>query len=331
MSIRSDIDFGTIGGILSSGRSHREPLAGQIATIIRYLIATNALQKGQALPALRSGAASLRVNMHTLRRAYQLLDEDGYIETVPSVGYRVKSFNPRQPHTPQLISTLNTFLDDVATEALLRFGLTESDLADLLTARARKRKPASASFVECSTDQAAMHARQVEQVIKAPCAPVDFNIGPAPEGFNITTYFHLDEIERVWPGATSTMHLVHICISPRMAGVIREASHNGRKIIIGEFDAVLGARMAEELSRLDGGSDAELDVAKVSSDSDIRCRKDQTTLLAPRVWSRMPEHVRMNPNTHQIEYDIEPEDAPSLAASYAQFKMTRAHLNRCVR
>lgn len=55
-------------------------LAEQIAVQIRVGIAAEELAPGERLPPARELAKSLRVNMHTVLRAYQRLRDEGVIE-----------------------------------------------------------------------------------------------------------------------------------------------------------------------------------------------------------------------------------------------------------
>ena len=65
------------------------PLYHQIAEALRYRIATGALVPGALLPPLREAAAQWGVNLHTVRRAYGELTEQGVTETCHPVGTRV--------------------------------------------------------------------------------------------------------------------------------------------------------------------------------------------------------------------------------------------------
>jgi len=56
------------------------PLTGQIAASIRRSVADAALAPGDRLPPARQLAQDLGVNMHTVLKAYQQLQEDGLLE-----------------------------------------------------------------------------------------------------------------------------------------------------------------------------------------------------------------------------------------------------------
>jgi GntR family transcriptional regulator len=62
------------------------PVYLQIEGQVKQAIAAGALAAGQALPSVRKLAAQLRVNPNTVAKAYQNLERDGVIRTVPGGG-----------------------------------------------------------------------------------------------------------------------------------------------------------------------------------------------------------------------------------------------------
>src|SRR5487761_1469799 len=62
------------------------PLYLQIESQLKHAIAAGALQPGNALLPVRKLASELRVNPNTVARAYQNLERDGVIRTVPGGG-----------------------------------------------------------------------------------------------------------------------------------------------------------------------------------------------------------------------------------------------------
>ena len=87
-----------------------------------------------------------------------------------------------------------------------------------------------------------MHADQVENLLGQPCEAIVISpLTPAPQGFCVTTLFHLDDIERVWPGRASSFNFVHIDITPHIRAAIAAAQNHSR-IVICEFDAPLATK-----------------------------------------------------------------------------------------
>lgn len=62
------------------------PLYLQIESQVKHAVAAGALAQGDALPSVRRLAAELRINPNTVARAYQNLERDGVIRTVPGGG-----------------------------------------------------------------------------------------------------------------------------------------------------------------------------------------------------------------------------------------------------
>lgn len=62
------------------------PIYQQIIDHIKTMILNNELLVGDPLPSIRALAKDLQVSVITTRRAYQELEKDGFILTVPSKG-----------------------------------------------------------------------------------------------------------------------------------------------------------------------------------------------------------------------------------------------------
>jgi GntR family transcriptional regulator len=62
------------------------PLYLQIESQLKHAVAAGALRQGDALPSVRKLASDLRINPNTVARAYQDLERDGMIRTVPGGG-----------------------------------------------------------------------------------------------------------------------------------------------------------------------------------------------------------------------------------------------------
>jgi GntR family transcriptional regulator len=71
------------------------PIHAQIETQVKNAIAAGGLKPEQALPSVRKLAAELGINPNTAARAYQNLERDGVIATVPGGGTYVADRVPR--------------------------------------------------------------------------------------------------------------------------------------------------------------------------------------------------------------------------------------------
>lgn len=66
------------------------PIYEQIMRQIKEMILAGELTGGEALPSIRSLARDLRISVITTKRAYEELEREGFIETIPSKGCFVK-------------------------------------------------------------------------------------------------------------------------------------------------------------------------------------------------------------------------------------------------
>lgn len=70
------------------------PLYLQIESQVKHAVAAGALKHGETLPSVRKMASDLRINPNTVARAYQNLERDGVIRTVPGGGTYVAGNGP---------------------------------------------------------------------------------------------------------------------------------------------------------------------------------------------------------------------------------------------
>ena len=106
------------------------PIYEQVRDGLRRLMVTGVIQEGEKLPSVRTLASSLAINPNTIQRAYESLEAEGYLYSIPGKG----SF--AAPHTgvdkgrkEELLGRL-----DAVTAELLFLGVG----SDTLTTRVRK-------------------------------------------------------------------------------------------------------------------------------------------------------------------------------------------------
>ncbi len=115
--------------ILISNASDR-PIYDQIYTQIRAHILAGALEPGQALPSIRALAKDLRVSVITTKRAYDELEKEGYVNTVPGKGCYVANQSPalvREAYLTRIEEHLSQ-----AVELAAGCGLSRGELEELL-------------------------------------------------------------------------------------------------------------------------------------------------------------------------------------------------------
>lgn len=70
------------------------PIYDQITQQVKGLILRGELREGEALPSMRLLARELRISVITTKRAYEELERDGFLVTVPGKGCFVAPQNP---------------------------------------------------------------------------------------------------------------------------------------------------------------------------------------------------------------------------------------------
>ncbi|WP_318614283.1 GntR family transcriptional regulator [Sporosarcina sp. YIM B06819] len=105
------------------------PIYTQLANQLIELIARGELSGGDALPSVRSLAADLGMNMHTVNKAYHTLEKKGIIAIVPKSGAII---NPpvqagiQDSHRARIVEELKPIL----AEAIV-LGMGKEDLVTL--------------------------------------------------------------------------------------------------------------------------------------------------------------------------------------------------------
>ena len=62
------------------------PIYEQVVSQIKNMIIQKELKEGEALPSVRSMAAELKISALTVKKAYDLLEEEGFVTTVHGKG-----------------------------------------------------------------------------------------------------------------------------------------------------------------------------------------------------------------------------------------------------
>ena len=106
------------------------PIYEQITQQMKGLILRGELREGEALPSMRLLAKELRISVITTKRAYEELEREGFLTTVPGKGCFVA-----EPDLALFREQSLYLLEDhlaAAAELARTCGLSESELAELL-------------------------------------------------------------------------------------------------------------------------------------------------------------------------------------------------------
>ena len=105
------------------------PIYDQITRQMKGLILRGELKEGEALPSMRLLARELRISIITTKRAYEELEREGFINTVPGKGCFVAPQNPelaREDALRRAEEHLSQAVDIAKTAGLTLSELTET-------------------------------------------------------------------------------------------------------------------------------------------------------------------------------------------------------------
>lgn len=112
-------------------QTSQRPIYRQIEEQITAQIVAGSLPEGGELPSIRELARDLRVSVITVKRAYDELEADGFLSTVPGKGCYV-SIRNRELFREQRLRLIEAKLDEAVAEAK-RIGATRDELVTMLT------------------------------------------------------------------------------------------------------------------------------------------------------------------------------------------------------
>lgn len=110
--------------------SSNTPIYEQIKEQIKNKIVSNELKTGEALPSIRSLAKDLRISVITTKNAYEELEREGYVETIPGKGTYVANKNIELIREEQLQKIENLMDTAVSIAKLSR--ISKEDLQNML-------------------------------------------------------------------------------------------------------------------------------------------------------------------------------------------------------
>ena len=107
------------------------PIYEQVRDNLRRLMVSGAIQEGEKLPSVRSLASNLAINPNTIQRAYESLEAEGYVYSIPG---KCSFAAPRTGVDEERRDRLLGQFDSLTAE-LLYLGVTR----DRLIARIREK------------------------------------------------------------------------------------------------------------------------------------------------------------------------------------------------
>ncbi|SFL93374.1 GntR family transcriptional regulator [Gracilibacillus orientalis] len=103
----------------------KEPIYYQIELQIKTLIVSGQLQAGTALPSIRALSHDLSCSVITTRRAYQDLENNGFIETVQGKGTFIKALESNAQMQIREEVVYSTFKKAIEESKLMGYSLKQ--------------------------------------------------------------------------------------------------------------------------------------------------------------------------------------------------------------
>lgn len=107
------------------------PIYTQLTQQIIEGIANKNIKQGESLPSVRTLAADLGVNMHTVNKSYHELEKKGVISIVPKSGAIVNKIGEKGSDIVQQLDYMEKMLRPVVAEGMVK-GLVMSDFETLI-------------------------------------------------------------------------------------------------------------------------------------------------------------------------------------------------------
>ncbi|MBV4428617.1 GntR family transcriptional regulator [Clostridium tyrobutyricum] len=108
----------------------RDPIYEQITNQVKDNIVRGNISAGKLLPSIRNLAKELKISVITTKRAYEELEREGFIETVPGKGSYVSSQNKELLKEKKMKSIEDKLMEAIEESKII--GLTKSELKEML-------------------------------------------------------------------------------------------------------------------------------------------------------------------------------------------------------
>ena len=108
----------------------KDPIYEQITKQIKDNIIKGSISEGELLPSIRNLARELKISVITTKRAYEELEREGFIETVPGKGSYVSSQNKDLLREKKIKSIEDKLMEAIEESKII--DLTKKDLEEML-------------------------------------------------------------------------------------------------------------------------------------------------------------------------------------------------------
>ncbi len=284
-------------------RQSAVPLYHQIVEALRYAIATGEFKAGDALPTLQDASARWGVNLHTVRHAYQQLARLELVEAAGKAGTRVRAGVGRSPGDRELAR----FIMRTVRTARQRYGMTAEELALMLrTGEVTSPKRPRVYAVECSESQCRGMAEELTERWEVEALPLCFHevrVPPA-DGTLLATYFHYNDLRRLWPETFERIRFVAIHPDRNISSRLRGA----RRVLVAESEITMAQNIVADVKR-HHRHPVRFEPVLVENAADaFEGANRDPVLFSPRMWDRLSEAAKKDPRAVLLRYYFDSRD-----------------------
>ena len=285
------------------------PLYQQLSEALRYRISTGALPPGTRLPPVREAGEFWGVNLHTVRRAYRVLQEAGLAEIRRPKGTFVA---PKSDHAAP--DSLRSFAREVLRTAHERFGVDAKEFMRVLGGETGPGRQRPVHVVECSRTLSESLARQIRARWGGEVRPwrTDELMEIAP-GIVVGTYFHFNEVRAALASRMADVRFVSIAPDEDSVSVVlREVKGRGiPEVRLCEQDASVAPALAADVMAL--ADKHRIGVGVVVSREPERLLDGRgPVLFSPGSWDLLGDQARRSADAFLLDYAISAEDLEGL-------------------
>jgi len=162
--------------MITIDRSSNNPVHEQLVEQLRYLIASGRFKVDETLPSTRTLAGQIGVSFHTVRKAYQRLEQEGLLDARMGSGFRVK--DPIPLNKSERMERGAAIVQETL-QKLIGLGLQENEVEYLLHEQldmlAREHPGHKVIFAAPYRELATLCAEQIATGVQQVVEPVHLN------------------------------------------------------------------------------------------------------------------------------------------------------------
>ncbi len=226
--------------MITIDRASNVPVHEQLVEQLRYLIASGQFKIDETLPSTRALARQTGVSFHTVRKAYQQLEQEGLLEARIGSGFRVKE---RAPLGKSERIERGASIVQEALQKLIGLGLQEAEVEYLFQEQLEmltgERPGHKLIFAGRSREMAALCAEQIAMGLQQAIEPValgDLEMHQDAD-FVLTRFAEVQHVMEVLP-RTDVLGVVVFLAPEALEQVARLLPHQTLGVVTRYSDAI---------------------------------------------------------------------------------------------